>query len=106
MVDGRLPQYIAPAAADPVAAPLAAQLPFPIGTFISTPVVLKGGEVYGTLCAFSFHPQEQSNAADLKKLQFTAQLTAHKIEKHRQQEHVLPPEPVLGLMPRERARMR
>jgi GAF domain-containing protein len=105
VVDGRLPQYIANAAAHPASAPLAAQLPFPMGTFISTPVVLKCGEVYGTLCAFSFLPQEQSSFADLKKLQFTAQLAAQKIDQRRLQDHVLPPELVLELTPLQRQRM-
>lgn len=99
VVDGRMPQYIHNAATHPASAALAAQLPFPVGTHISTPIVLKGGEVYGTLCAFSFHAVDQSNAADVKKLQFTAQLTAQKIDKQRAQALVQPPEPELTLAP-------
>ncbi len=99
VVDGRLPQYIHDASKEPRSAPLAAQSAIPIGTHISTPIVLKGGEVYGTLCAFSFTPHEHANPADLKKLQFTAQLTAQKIDKQRAEDRARPPEPELSLEP-------
>lgn len=89
VVDGRLPGFIADARRDPQAAPLLGQLPFPIGTHISTPVVLGNGEVYGTLCCFSFHPQDQPNPEDLSRLQLTAQLAARKLELRRQK--VKPP---------------
>ena len=52
-------------------------------THISTPIVLKDGEVYGTLCCFSFSPAENPDPNDLKRLQYTAQLTAGKIDKSR-----------------------
>jgi GAF domain-containing protein len=83
VVDGRLPQYIEDAGKFPATAALVQKLPFPIGTHISTPIVLKSGEVYGTLCAFSFTPHDQPNPTDLKNLQFTAQLTAQKIDRQR-----------------------
>ncbi|MDO9404503.1 MAG: GAF domain-containing protein [Polaromonas sp.] len=83
VVDGRLPQFMANAANDPVAGPLAAKLPFPIGTHISAPIVLKDGEVYGTLCSFSFSPLDNPNPSDLQNLRFTAQLTAQKIDRQR-----------------------
>ena len=81
VVDGRLPHYIADASQFPASAVLSKKLPFPIGTHISAPFVLKSGQVYGTLCCFSFSPLNESNPADLKKLQYTAQLTADKIDK-------------------------
>eukprot|EP01030_Chromulinospumella_sphaerica_P021665 gene21665-21616_t len=65
VVDGRLPGYIANTAALPEAAALAKDLAFPIGTHISAPIVLQDGEVYGTLCCFSFHPQDTPNPEDL-----------------------------------------
>ncbi len=83
VVDGRLPQYIENAATFPGTAGEVGKYPFPIGTHISAPIVLKGGEVYGTLCAFSFAPLDKPNPADLKKLQYTAQLTAQKIDRQR-----------------------
>ena len=83
VVDGRLPPFIPDVAKDPAAASLEKKLPFRIGTFISTPIVLHGGEVYGTLCCFSFSPQDDPDPADLQRLKFTAKLTANRIEKGR-----------------------
>lgn len=80
VVDGRLPRYMADARADPVASALLDQLPFPVGTHISTPIVLKSGEVYGTLCSFSFSPHDNPNPDDLKTLEMTAKLAALRLE--------------------------
>ncbi|AOS79554.1 MULTISPECIES: GAF domain-containing protein [Hydrogenophaga] len=85
VVDRRLPQYIADAKRDPAAAPLLEGLPFPIGTHISTPLVLSNGEVYGTLCCFSFEPHGQPNPEDLSKLKLTARLAAQRLESRGQQ---------------------
>ena len=85
VVDGRLPRYIPDTAQVPAAAELVKQLPFPIGTHISTPIVLQNGEIYGTLCCFSFGPQEHPDPQDLQRLQYTAQLTAGKIDRRRAQ---------------------
>lgn len=87
VVDGRLPPYIPDASKDPASADLEKQLPFRIGTHISTPIVLKNGQTYGTLCCFSFCPQENPDPTDLKRLQYTAQLAAKRIEKSRETGH-------------------
>lgn len=84
VVDGRLPQYMADARKDPSAAPLLKGLPFPIGTHISTPVVLGNGQVYGTLCCFSFEPNGQSNPEDLSRLKLTARLAAQRLDNRRE----------------------
>ena len=83
VVDGRLPPFIPDASQHPVAAGLAAKLPFRIGTHMSAPIVLKNGEIYGTLCCFSMTPLNDPDPKDLKRLQYTAQLTAEKIERSR-----------------------
>lgn len=80
VVDGRLPRFMANVKADPAVAGLLDQLPFSIGTHISTPIVLKNGQVYGTLCSFSFSPQDNPNPDDLKTLEMTARLTAMRLE--------------------------
>lgn len=80
VVDGRLPRYMADARADPLASALLDQLPFPIGTHISTPIVLRSGEIYGTLCCFSFSPADNPNPDDLKTLEMTAKLTAMRLD--------------------------
>lgn len=78
-VAGRLPRYIADAKTDPTVGALLDQLPRPIGTHIRTPVVLKNGENCGTLCCFSFSPNDSANLDDLKTLEMTALLTAPKV---------------------------
>jgi GAF domain-containing protein len=83
VVDGRLPRFIADAAAHPASAELLKSVPFPIGTHISAPIVLDNGDIYGTLCCFSFHPQDKPNTEDLKKLEFTARLAAQKLDQRR-----------------------
>lgn len=83
VVEGRLPRWIANASTHPLSAELVKKLPFPIGTHISTPIVLENGDIYGTLCCFSFHPQDKPNAEDLKNLEFTARLAAHKLNQRR-----------------------
>jgi GAF domain-containing protein len=83
VVDGRLPQYIADARQDPAAAPLLRDLTFPIGTHISTPVVLANGEVFGTLCCFSFEPSGRASPDDLSRLKLTARLAAQRLENRR-----------------------
>ncbi|MES2912977.1 MAG: GAF domain-containing protein [Pseudomonadota bacterium] len=101
VVDGRMPPYIADASKDPASAALEKALPFRIGTHISTPIVLKDGEIYGTLCCFSFSPAENPDPKDLKRLQFTAQLTAGKIDKSRAElkKRAGPPPDSWGLAP-------
>ncbi|AKJ28597.1 GAF domain-containing protein [Caldimonas brevitalea] len=54
--------------------------PFPVGAHLSTPIVLKDGTPYGTLCCFSCSPSEQLRHADLKNLRYCAQLVARKLE--------------------------
>lgn len=83
VVDGRLPRFIADASKHPASAALLKSVPFPIGTHISAPIVLENGDIYGTLCCFSFHPQDEPNVDDLKKLEFTARLAAQKLDQRR-----------------------
>lgn len=79
VVDGRLPQFIADA--QPFVADGSAPDPgFPIGTHISTPVSLRGGAVFGTLCCFSFTQVAAANEEDLRRLQYTARLLAAKLD--------------------------
>ena len=82
VIDGRLPRLVR----DVAALPTFGELPptdFPLGAHLSTPIVLNDGRVYGTLCCFSFAPNEQLTQRDLKKLEMSAQLTAKKINERR-----------------------
>jgi len=58
---------------------------FPVGTHISTPVVLPNGEVYGTMCAFSFAPVVDASEGDLRRLRYSAELTANRLQAKRDQ---------------------
>ena len=79
VVDGRIPEFVKDAG------PLVAsgELPrprVPIGTHVSTPVLLKNGAVYGTLCCFSTTVKEDASLLDLRRLQITAKLLAQDLD--------------------------
>jgi GAF domain-containing protein len=82
VVDGRLPQFIADSNKLPDRASLP-KVPFPVGTYLSTPIFLNDRQVYGTLCCFSFSPNEHIQERDLKNLQSLATLIARKIDTSR-----------------------
>ncbi|VWX59467.1 GAF domain-containing protein (modular protein) [Burkholderiales bacterium 8X] len=79
VVDGRLPPMVRNLATDPATARLP-QPPFPVGSYLSVPVVLNDGSVYGTLCCFSAAANESLSQRDLKKLEMSAQLAARQID--------------------------
>jgi GAF domain-containing protein len=82
VVDGRMPELVA----DVPAAQRRGEVPnhaIAIGTHLSTPIVLDDGEVYGTLCCFSFGVNPGVTQQDVRTLRYTAQLTAQKIDKAR-----------------------
>ena len=79
VIDGRLPGLIK----DVTRLPAFAQLPstpFPIGAHLSTAITLCDGTVYGTLCCFSFTPDESLRARDLKRLRMAADMVARLID--------------------------
>ena len=86
VVDGRLPRMVRNFATDPATQGLPTSAPFPIGSYLSVPVVLGDGCVYGTLCCFSFADNEALTHRDLKKLELSAQLTARRIDEVRSRE--------------------
>ncbi len=79
VVDGRIPQYI-PDAAEVIESAALPVPPFPIGTHISTPIVLPDGRVFGTLCCFSFGVNPSSTQHDLEVLQYAAKLLSNIVE--------------------------
>ena len=81
VADGRLPEYIPQVAALPKQS--LPKIPFEIGTYLSTPIRLASGQIYGTLCCFSFGVCETVQLRDLKSLRFTAQLLASKLDSRR-----------------------
>lgn len=75
VVDGRLPQLVKDANGYLRSGAVPAQ-GVDIGTILSTPVVLKDGSVYGTLCCFSHQVKEHVGQRDLWRLQVIAKLLA------------------------------
>ncbi len=81
VVDGRLPEYI-PQVARLYTVDLP-KAPFEIGTHLSTPIKLADGQIYGTLCCFSFGTSQTIRLRDMKSLRFTADMLARTINKQR-----------------------
>ncbi len=79
VVDGRIPQFL-PDAHEVMESAALPVPPFPVGTHISTPIVLPDGRVYGTLCSFSFGVRGASTLRDLDLLQYAAKLLSQIIE--------------------------
>ena len=73
VVQGRVPQLIP----DPAPLVRAGTLPAvdePVGTHLSTPIRLKNGTVYGTLCCFSQEVKDGVSGTHLKRLQAAAKI--------------------------------
>ena len=51
-----------------------------VGTYLSAPVFLDDGNVYGTLCCLTFSPHESVQERDLKNLKSVAMLVAKKVD--------------------------
>jgi GAF domain-containing protein len=79
VVDGRMPELVPNLATYPGRDALP-EAPFDIGTHLSTPILMQDGQVYGTLCCFSFSPHEAVHQRDLKNLKSVAMLMAQKLE--------------------------
>ncbi|WP_051954134.1 GAF domain-containing protein [Xenophilus azovorans] len=81
VVDGLLPRMLRDAAKHPVARELSA--PFPVRAFLSVPIVLADGSIYGTLCCFSFAPNQDLTSRDLQRLETSGKLIARRIDEVR-----------------------
>lgn len=76
IVDGRLPVRIPDTAALPEAAALAITRSLNIGAYLSAPVVLPNGQVFGTLCCISHKVRPDWREADAKALAAAAEAVA------------------------------
>lgn len=83
VVDGRLPEYFADTALKPDMKELAAVKAMNIGAYLSTPVVLKDGSVYGTLCCISHGPRSALGSRQVDALRYVAGIIANELEKRR-----------------------
>lgn len=80
IVDGRLPAYMPDVSKFAGKAEMPA-VAFPINTYLSTPIFLKDGKIYGTLCCYSASANESVQQHDMKNLRSVAQLVARKVER-------------------------
>jgi hypothetical protein len=55
----------------------------PAGCYLSAPVALASGAIYGSFYSFCFNPDPAIEARDLKKLEMAAQLAARLIDERR-----------------------
>lgn len=80
VVDGRLPELIADAFELPEAAALPCTHSLPVRAHLSVPIRLASGDIYGTFCCYSTHPDASLNERDIALLRIFADLTAGHIE--------------------------
>jgi GAF domain-containing protein len=83
VVDGRLPPIARDARSMPEMAGLAAAKALDIGSYLSTPVVMRDGSVYGTLCCISHQPRSALGTRQLDSLRYVAAIVAAELEKRR-----------------------
>lgn len=82
VVDGRMPEFMPNYADLPADVKAEAPVPpFDIGTYLRTLILMADGQIYGTLCCFSFSPHESVQQRDLKNLKSVALLVAAKLKK-------------------------
>lgn len=82
VVDGRLPAYMQNVSKFAGKADMPA-VAFPVNTYLSTPILLQGGKIYGTLCCYSASASAHDavQQRDMKNLRSVAQLVARKVER-------------------------
>ncbi len=73
---GELPQLITDASRLPAAAAIPETKSIPIGSHLSVPIVLENGELYGTLCCFSYQPDVTLGDRDMKMMRAFAEVLA------------------------------
>ncbi|RYZ87888.1 MAG: GAF domain-containing protein [Proteobacteria bacterium] len=83
VVDGRSPQVMQDARLDPDVADLPAVKALKIGAYLTTPVVLRDGSIYGTLCCISHKPRSALGPRQLDSLRYVAGIVAAELEKRR-----------------------
>lgn len=76
IVDGRLPAIIPDTGASPEASSLAITQVLHIRAYLSAPVVLPNGQVFGTVCCISHSPRSDLRDADAEALAAVARAVA------------------------------
>lgn len=83
VVDGRAPQIMHDARSDSSLKNLSAVKALDIGAYISAPVIMRDGSVYGTLCCISHQPRSALGPRQLDSLRYVAGIVAVELEKRR-----------------------
>jgi GAF domain-containing protein len=83
VIDGRLPPVMSDTAAFPETHDLVATRKLGIGAYLSAPVVLTDGKVYGTLCCISHQARSALGCRQVDALRSAATLVSAEIEKSR-----------------------
>ena len=81
VVDGRLPELMPDACANPEALTIAATRALPVGAHLSVPIRLSDGRVFGTFCCFSSTSDYTLNERDLNMMRAFAEVVAEQVEK-------------------------
>ncbi|MGY1601429.1 GAF domain-containing protein [Geodermatophilus sp. SYSU D00815] len=74
MVTGRAPRVATVTAAVPEYARCSVGLAADVAAYLGVPLVTRGGELYGTLCALSFRAQPRRAALGLPTVEFAARM--------------------------------
>jgi len=80
VADGRLPELVADACLDIEAPTLPATRALPVRAHLSVPIRLSGGQVFGTLCCFSRHPDQTLQEHEVATMRVLADVMADYFE--------------------------
>ena len=86
VVRGELPQLIPDTSRVPAAMAIPLTATIPIGSHLGVPIVMDNGEVYGTLCCFSYQPDVTLGDRDMKMMQAFAEVLANRISEMQEAE--------------------
>ena len=82
VVRGELPGLIPDTSRLPAAMALPATTAIPIGAHLSIPVQLESGEIYGTLCCFSYRPDPSLGDRDMGMMRALGEVLAGRIDEN------------------------
>lgn len=88
IVRGELPELISNTAEVPAAMAMPETSAIPIGSHMSVPIRLHTGDVYGTLCCFSYQADPTLGERDLKMVRAFAEVLASHIEERNRNSQV------------------
>lgn len=85
IIEGELPELMPDIRDFPLASAMPVTAALNIGSYVSAPIRLADGSVYGTFCCYSHAPDPSLNERDLAMMHVCADMTARQIDKERQE---------------------